>query len=116
MKITPGKLIGLIVTVAFLGTALWLVSPFLKIDASDYYKMSENGLRLAAGLMIFIMYLGKWAFDVFAPQGLAKRVSGLATVALIIGNLALLSFVIFIIAQAAALYLHTAVPQDAVNF
>jgi len=116
MKITPGKVVGWTVSAALLIFAIWLVSPFLKIDASDYDKMSENGLRLAIGLMIFIIFLGKWAFDVFAPQGLAKRVSGIGTVLLIVGNLALVSFIIFIVAQAAALFLRSAVPQDAVNF
>jgi len=116
MKITPGKALGFALTVALLTTAVGLVSPFFKIDASDYDKMSENGVRLAVGLMIFIIFLGKWAFDVFAPQGLAKRVSGIASVLLVVANLALVSFVIFIIAQAASLFLRTAVPQDAVNF
>jgi hypothetical protein len=116
MKFSSGKVIGFAVSVALLATAVGLVSPFFKIDASDYYKMSENGLRLAVGLMIFIIFLGKWAFDIFAPQGLAKRVSGIASTLLIIANLALVSFVIFIIAQAASLFLRTAIPQDAVNF
>jgi hypothetical protein len=116
MKLTTGKLVGLVVTGALLATAVWLVSPFVKIDPSDFYRMSQNGLRLAAGLMIFIIYLGKWAFDVFAPQGLAKPVSGVKATALVVANLALLIFVIFIIAQAASLYLRTAVSQNAPDF
>jgi len=112
----PVKLFGWMVNAFFLFLAFWLVSPFLKLDSSDYTHASQYGLRLAIGLLIFIMYIGKWAFDIFAPQGLALKVSRIKTLALILFNLFVVSFIIYIVAQAAALYLQTGIKQDAANF
>ncbi len=96
--------------------AIWLVSPLIKLDASDYAHAARNGLRLAVGLTILIIYLGKWAFDVLAPQGLARKVSDVKAVALLVMNLALLGFVIFIIVQAMGLFFQTSLAQDQSNF
>ena len=115
LRDNPIRLFWLAVNATFLFLAFGLVSPFLKIDASDYGRGSELGLRLALGLLIFIMFVGKWSFDVFSPQGLAKKVSRLKTAALIAFNLFVVSFIIFIVAQAAALYLQSGINQDAAN-
>jgi hypothetical protein len=116
LRNNPVKLFGLAVNAFLLFLAFWLVSPFLKLDSSDYAQASQNGLRLAFGLLIFIVYTGKWAFDIFAPQGLSMKVSRIKTFALILFNLFVVSFIIYIVAQAAALYLQTGINQDAANF
>ncbi len=115
-NMTREKILWTVVSAFFLILAFWLVSPFIKIEPSDYAHAAANGFRLAVGLLIFIMYSGKWAFDAFAPQGLAKRVSGIRATWLIIFNLLLVCFIILIIAHAAALYLQTGISQDAANF
>ncbi|MHB8055190.1 MAG: hypothetical protein ACYDH3_08090 [Candidatus Aminicenantales bacterium] len=92
--------------------AVWLVSPLIVITPSDYLVKNSYGLRLALGLLIFIMYIGKWSFDVFAPQGLAREVSRLRSVALVLYILVVVSFMIFIVAQAASLYLQTGIDKD----
>lgn len=95
--------------------AVWMVSPLIVITPSDYLVKNSYGLRLALGLMIFIMYVGKWSFDVFAPQGLARKVSRIRTIALIAYILLVVSFMIFIVAQAASLYLQSGIDQDESN-
>jgi len=115
-NMTREKILWTVVSAFFLILALWLVSPFIKIEPSDYAHAAANGFRLAVGLLIFIIYSGKWAFDAFAPQGLAKKVSGVRTAWLIIFNLLIVCFIILIIAHAAALYLQTGINQDAANF
>lgn len=95
--------------------AVWLVSPLIVITASDYLVKNSYGLRLALGLMIFIMYVGKWSFDVFAPQGLARKVSRLKSIGLIVYILIVVSFMIYIVAQAASLYLQSGIKEDESN-
>ncbi len=92
--------------------AVWLVSPLIVITASDYLVKNSYALRLAGGLIIFIMYIGKWSFDVFAPQGLARKVSRMRTIALVAYILLVVSFMIYIVAQAASLYLKSGIDQD----
>jgi hypothetical protein len=101
-----------VVHLLVLAFAVWLVSPLIVITTSDYLVKNSYGLRLALGLLVFIMYVGKWSFDVFAPQGLARKVSRLKTAALIIYILVVISFMIYIVAQAAALYLQSGIDQD----
>jgi hypothetical protein len=115
LRDNPIRLFWLAVNATFLFLAFGLVSPFLKIDASDYGRASEYGLRLALGLLIFIMFVGKWSFDVFSPQGLSRKVSRIKTAALIAFNLFVVSFIIYIVAQAAALYLQSGINQDNAN-
>jgi hypothetical protein len=100
---------------ALLAYALWLVYPFIKIEPADYLRAGKLGLRLIGGLFIFMIYAGKWSFDIFAPQGLAKRVSGPKAVGLIVFDLLLVVFMIFIVAQAATLFFQNGVAQDAQN-
>lgn len=104
------------VTATLLICAVWLVSPFIKIDAADYLRAGKLGLRLAVGIFIFLIYAGKWSFDIFAPQGLSKKVSGLRAVGLIVFDLLLVVFIIFIVAQAATLFLQTGIAQDEQNY
>jgi hypothetical protein len=106
------KLIGLTLTAIMLILAVWLVSPFFHIDASDYAHGKENGYRLALGLLILIVFVGKWAFDALAPQGLARKVSNLKAVGLIVMSLIIMGFIVFIIAQATVLYLKTAAAES----
>ncbi len=121
MKIKPIKMpsTSQIVWGAFsaslLAFAVWLVSPFFRIEPADYLRAGKLALRLAGGLFIFMIYAGKWSFDIFAPQGLAKRVSGLKSVALIVFDLLLVCFMIFIVAQAANLFLQQGIAQDEQN-
>ena len=115
-NMTREKILGTAASAFFLILAFWLVSPFIKIEPSDYAHAATNGFRLAVGLLIFILYSGKWAFDAFAPQGLAKRVSGIRATWLIVFNLLIVCFIILIIAHAAALFLQSGINQDAANF
>ncbi len=108
--------ISIAVNGAFLLLAFWLVSPFIKLEASDFENAGRNALRLFFGLLILIIYLGKWAFDIFAPQGLAKKVANYKAVALFILNIAVLGFIVYIVAQAASLFLSSAWTQDASQF
>ena len=112
----PEKPYVVVASAFVLIAAIWLVSPFIKIDASDYEHAARNGLRLATGLTILIIYLGKWAFDVLAPQGLARKVSGVKAVGLLVLNILLLGFLVFIIVQAMGLYFQTSLQQDQTNF
>jgi len=108
----PARIFWGAVHLLVLAFAVWLVSPLIVITASDYLVKNSYGLRLALGLLIFIIYVGKWSFDVFAPQGLARKVSRLKTAALILYILVVVSFMIYIVAQAAALYLQSGIDQD----
>lgn len=101
---------------AFLLLAVWLVSPFFKLDASDFEHAGRNALRLFFGLLILVIYLGKWAFDIFAPEGLAKSVANSKAIALFVLNIAVLGFIVYIVAQAASLFLTSAWAQDAAQF
>lgn len=96
--------------------ALWLLWPFYRIDASDYAHAGTNVYRLAFGLMILIIYLGKMTFDVLAPQGLARKVSNLKTFGLLLYGLLITSFIIYVVIQAGALFLQNGASQDAINF
>jgi hypothetical protein len=70
------------------------------------------GYRLALGLLILIIYLGKWAFDFLAPQGLAKKVSNVKAVALVLMSLVIMGFIVYVVGQATVLYLKTAAAEQ----
>jgi hypothetical protein len=112
----PEKPYVVVASAFILIAAIWLVSPFIKIDASDFVNSGRNALRLAIGLTILIIYLGKWAFDVLAPQGLAKKASGAKAVGLLVLNILLLGFLVFIIVRAMGVYFQTSLQQDQTNF
>ncbi len=85
--------------------AVWLLSPFIKIDRSDYAQGKVLVYRLAFGLMIMIIMLGKLGFDVFFPQGIARPVSNTKSVIFLILGILLLAFVVYIIIQAGSLFM-----------
>jgi hypothetical protein len=113
---TTNKPLKFGVNLAGLLIAGWLLWPFYKIDASDYAHARANVYRLAFGLMILIMYLGKLTFDVLAPQGLARRVSNLKTAGLLLFGLLITAFIIYVVIQAGALFLQNGASQDTVPF
>jgi len=106
------KRIGIALTAAALILAVWLVSPFIHLDRSDYAQGKILGYRLFLGLMIMLVFIGKSIFDALAPQGLARRVSSAKGIALIVLTLLLTAFVIYIFGQATVLYLSTAAGEE----
>jgi len=110
------KAVGVSLTVILILFAVWLVSPFFTIEAADAERGRENGYRLAFGLLILLMFIGKWFFDVLAPQGLARKVSNAKAIALMALSIGILGFIVFIIARAAALYLGTAWSETTLDF
>jgi hypothetical protein len=106
------KLPGVLIAIVLLGIAVILLEPFFKIDRSDYEKGASSVYRLAIGLTILLIYLGKWFFDVFSPQGLGYKVSGLKGALLVALAMVIMAFVVFIIIQAGSLYLTTAASES----
>ena len=115
-ELDPKKALSVALTALYLLFAVWLVSPFFKIDASDEAAGKINGYRLFFGLMLMIGFVGKSLWDVLAPQGLAKKVSTARAVAVVALAIVLLGFVIFTVAQALNFYLDTAIAADAEAF
>src|SRR4030066_1608928 len=93
--------------------AVWLLSPFFKIDASDEAAGKINGYRLFFGLMIMIGFVGKSLWDVLAPQGLAKKVSNTKAILIVALAIVVMGFVVFTVAQALNFYLDTAIASAA---
>ncbi len=104
-KTDSDKALGWAVNTAVVFSAVWLLAPFLKIDETDALHPNAYAYRLALGLMILLLYLGKMAFDVLAPQGLAHRVSNLKAVAIIVFGMLILGFLVYVVYQAGVLYL-----------
>jgi hypothetical protein len=113
---TTNKPLKIGLNLAALLAAAWLLWPFTKTDASDYPHAGIYIYRLAFGLMILIIYLGKLAFDVLAPQGLPRKVSNLKTAGVLLFGLLITAFIIFIVIQAGALFLQDGASRDVVNF
>jgi len=110
---TPAqKRLGIILTAAALILAVWLVSPFIHIDRSDYAHGKMLGYRLFLGLAIMLVYVGKSMFDALAPQGLARKVSNAKGIALIILAVLLTGFIIYIVGQATVLFLTTSAREQ----
>jgi hypothetical protein len=110
------KTLTIVLTALFLLFAVWLVSPFFHIDASDEAHGKINSYRLFFGLMLMIGFVGKSLWDVLSPQGLAKKVSNTKAIAVIVLALVVTGFIIFTVAQALAFYLNTAIAADSANF
>ena len=106
------RYVGITLTVILLLFAVWLVAPFIHIDRSLYAQRDILGYRLALGLLIMILFVGKWAFDSLAPQGLARKVSNAKAIALIALSMLIMGFIVYIVAQATVLYLKTAAQED----
>ena len=118
MKLTldPKKALAISVTVLVLLFAIWLVSPFFRLDASDEAAGKINSYRLALGLTIMILFVGKSLWDVLAPQGLAKKVSNVKAVALVGLAIVVMGFIVFTVARAVAFYFGSAIAVDAQQF
>ena len=115
-ELDPKKILGIVVTALVLLFAVWLVSPFFRLDAADEAAGKLNGYRLFLGLMIMIVFVGKSLWDVLAPQGLAHKVSNVKAIALVGLAMLVLGFIIFTVARAAAYYLSSSIAIDAANF
>lgn len=90
-----------------LAAAFWLVFPFIRLDQADYSQANILVFRLVVGITIFVVMLGKMGFDIFFPQGMARKVSDLKSAMFIIFGILILAFVVFIIIQAGSLFLST---------
>jgi cytochrome b561 len=116
IALDPKKALAISMTALVLLFAIWLVSPFFRIDASDEAAGKINSYRLALGLTIMILFVGKSLWDVLAPQGLAKKVSNAKAIALVGLAIFVMGFIVFTVARAAAYYLGSAIAVDAQQF
>ena len=116
LQVDPKKALAISVTALVLLIAVWLVSPFFRIDASDEANGKINSYRLALGLTVMILFVGKSLWDVLAPQGLAKKVSNVKAVALVGLAIVVMGFIVFTVARAAAYYLGSSIAADAQQF
>ena len=116
LQLDPKKALVVSVTALVLLFAVWLVSPFFRIDASDEANGRINGYRLALGLTIMILFVGKSLWDVLAPQGLAKKVSNTKAIAIVAVAIIVMGFVVFTIARALSFYLDSSIASDASQF
>lgn len=116
IALDPKKALAISLNALVLLFALWLVSPFFRIDASDEAAGRINGYRLALGLTVMILFVGKSLWDVLAPQGLAKKVSNVKAVALVGLAIVVMGFIVFTVARAAAYYLGSSIAVDSSQF
>jgi hypothetical protein len=118
MKIAmdPKKALAAALTALVLLFAVWLVSPYFRIDASDADSGKITSYRLFLGLMIMIGFVGKSLWDVLAPEGLARKVSSAKAVAIIVLAIVVTGFIIFTVARATAYYLDASIAADSENF
>jgi hypothetical protein len=107
LSISKDQIQRFVITAAVLLFAVWLVSPFIKIGPEDYTHPQLNVYRLSLGILILLSILGKLAFDIFFPQGVARKVSTMRSVVLLVYAFLILVFILYIIVQAASLYLQT---------
>lgn len=107
-----GKFRGIALTAILLIFAIWLVSPFIHITRSTYAQREILVYRLALGLLILIAFLGKWAFDLLSPQGLALKVSNAKAAALVLMSLVILGFIVYVVGQATVLYLKASAAEQ----
>jgi cytochrome b561 len=110
------KALAISLTALVLLFAIWLVSPFFRLDASDEANGKINSYRLALGLTVMILFVGKSLWDVLAPQGLAKKVSNAKAIALVGLTIVIMGFIVFTVARAAAYYLGSSIAVDAQQF
>jgi preprotein translocase subunit Sec61beta len=116
LQLDPKKVLSIGLTALVLLFALWLVSPFFRLDASDEANGKINGYRLALGLTVMILFVGKSLWDVLAPQGLAKKVSNAKAIALVGLTVVVMGFIVFTVARAAAYYLGSSIAVDSQQF
>lgn len=101
-----------LLAVLFLSLAVWLLFPFIHINAATVARSGTAIYRLAGGLTILLFYIGKWFFDVMHPQGLGRKVSSIKGVLLIALCILILGFMIYVIVQAGSLYIQTSAQQQ----
>ncbi len=116
LEIDPKKALVFALTALVLLFAVWLVSPYFRIDAQDAGAGKITSYRLFLGLMIMLGFIGKSLWDVLAPQGLAHKVSSVKAVALVALALVVTGFVIWTVARATAYYLDASIATDAQQF
>jgi hypothetical protein len=107
ISVSKDQALRFAIPAAFFFFAVWLLSPFIKVGPGYYAHAQLNVYRLCLGLLILLSMLGKLAFDIFFPQGIAQKVSTLKSVVLIIYAFLLLVFILYVLAQAASLYLQS---------
>ena len=116
LELDPKKALAIAVTALVLLVALWLVSPYFRIDAGDAGAGKVTSYRLFLGLMIMIGFIGKTLWDVLSPQGLAKKVSSAKAVFLVALAILLTVYVVFTVARATAYYLNSSIAVDDANY
>jgi len=116
LQLDPKKVKAISLTVLVLIFAVWLVSPFFRLEDSDEAHGRINSYRLFFGLMIMIGFVGKSLWDVLAPQGLAKKVSNTKAIALVALAIIVLGFVVFTVARALSYYLESSIAADSANY
>lgn len=116
LELDSKKILAVAVTALVLLFALWLVSPYFRIDARDAGAGKITSYRLFLGLMIMLGFIGKTLWDVLAPQGLAKKVSSPKAVALMVLAILMTVFVVFTVARATAYYLNSSIAVDDANY
>jgi hypothetical protein len=116
LQLDPKKALAISMTALALIIAVWLVSPFFRLDASDEGAGTIYGYRLALGLTIMILFIGKSLWDVLAPQGLARKVSNAKAIALVGLTIVVMGFLVFTVARAAAYYLGSSIAVDAQQY
>jgi hypothetical protein len=116
LRIDPRQALAVSLTALVLLFAVWLVSPYFRIDKADEAAGTITGYRLFLGLMIMLGFVGKSLWDVLAPQGLARRASSAKAIALIALAIIITGFIIFTVARATSYYLDASIAVDAENF
>ena len=116
LNLDPKKVLTISRNAIVLLFAVWLVSPFFRLDASDEVNGKVNGYRLALGLTVMILFVGKSLWDVLAPQGLAKKVSNAKAIALVGLAMVVMGFIVLTVARAAAYYLGSSIAVDSQQF
>ncbi|HEK85148.1 MAG: hypothetical protein ACPLZD_00810 [Candidatus Saccharicenans sp.] len=117
MNITSlkSKFLKFLPNAIFLIFGFWLLLPFIKIERSDFSQAKILVYRLALGIMVLIIMLGKMGFDVFFPQGVAEKVSNTKSILFIIFGVLILAFVVYIIIQAGSLFMSTYPQSTSIN-
>jgi len=116
LQLESKKILAVSLTALVLLFAVWLVSPFFTIDASDESSGRINSYRLFFGLMIMIGFVGKSLWDVLSPQGLARKVSTTKAVLIVGLAILILGFIVFTVARALSVYLDSSIAVDSANY
>jgi hypothetical protein len=116
LELDPKKALAVSLTALYLLFAVWLVSPYFRIDKADENAGKVASYRLFIGLTLMIAFVGKSLWDVLAPQGLAKKVSNVKAIALVALAILVTGFVVWTVARAVGYYLESSIAVDAQQF